>query len=199
LREITTLDRLLLLATGLLAAYLLAVGIDGTNPLATLCYSIAFGVLLLSGLLIIIFGYEILESAWVVRVGALIPLGLALGLIAQYYPSFAPAYALFAIVGWIAIAVTRRWGPKMFATITLAMVHGIAGLTIVFVPIELTRLGVTETSFYWVTVGGLLISGGGLLLGTLRMGEPLIPAGSILAALPVLLLTSTAAFVVGLA
>ena len=196
--QITVLDRLLLLATGLLAAYELAVGIDGIDSLATLCYSIAFGVLLLSGLLIIIFGFEILDNSIVVRVAALIPLGLALGLIAQYFPSYALAYAIFAVVGWLAIAGTRRWGSNKLATLTLAIVHGVAGLTIVLVPIALTWQGVTDPSFLWVTVGGILISGGGMLLGWLRVGYPPIPARSILAALPGLLLASTAAFVIGL-
>jgi hypothetical protein len=198
LRQISVLDRLLLVATGALAAYQIAVGIEGFNPLATLCYSIAFGVLLLSGLLIIIFGFEILDSSWVVRVAALIPLGIALGLIAQYYPSFAPAYAVFVLVGWLAIAITRHWGSRAFATVTLAIVHGVAGLTIVLVPIALVQQEVRELSFLWVTVGGMLISGGGLLLGSLRMGKPPVPARTILAALPGLLLASTAAFVIGL-
>ncbi len=198
MRRITVLDRLLLLATGLLAAYALAAGIDGIDPLATLCYSIAFGVLLLSGLLIIIFGFEILESSLVVVVAALIPLSLSLGLIAQYFPSSSSAYALFAVLGWLAIAATRRWGSNKLATLTLAIVHGVAGLTIVLVPIALTWQGVTDPSFLWVAVGGILISGGGMLLGWLRVGYPPIPARSILAALPGLLLASTAAFVVGL-
>jgi hypothetical protein len=155
-------------------------------------------VLLLSGLLIIIFGFEILDNSIVVRVAALIPLSLALGLIAQYFPSFALAYAVFAVVGWLAIAGTRRWGSNKLATLILAIVHGVAGLTIVLVPIGLTWQGVTDPSFLWVAVGGIVISGGGMLLGWLRMGYPPIPARNILAALPGLLLASTAAFVVGL-
>ena len=168
------------------------------DPIVTFCYSIAFSVLLLSGLLIIIFGFEILERPWVVRVAALIPLSLALGLIAQYFPPFAPAYALFAVLGWLAIAATRQWGSKTYATVTLAFVHGVAGLTIVLVPIALVMQDVTELNFLWVAIGGILISGGGLLLGSLRLGEQPIPAKRILAALPGLLLASTAAFVIGL-
>ena len=44
--KMTSLDRILLLLTGLLAAYQVAVGIDGLSTLPIIAYTIAFGVLL---------------------------------------------------------------------------------------------------------------------------------------------------------
>jgi len=65
MKKISVLDRILLLITGLLAAYQI-VAMDGITGLAGWAYTIAFGVLLVAGLLIIIMGFEVLDSPWVV-------------------------------------------------------------------------------------------------------------------------------------
>ncbi len=59
MKKISVLDRILLLITGLLAAYQIVSGVNNAGPLATTAYTIAFGVLLVAGLLIIILGFEI--------------------------------------------------------------------------------------------------------------------------------------------
>jgi hypothetical protein len=53
MREISVLDRSLLLATGLLSAYQIAVGIEGIGNLAVICYTIAFGLLLVADLMML--------------------------------------------------------------------------------------------------------------------------------------------------
>jgi len=76
--KMTPLDRILLLATGLLAAYQVAIGVDGFSALPMIAYTIAFGVLLVAGLLLIILGFEALDSPLVVIVSTIIPLSLSL-------------------------------------------------------------------------------------------------------------------------
>ncbi|MEW6232573.1 MAG: hypothetical protein AB1566_09720 [Chloroflexota bacterium] len=49
-------------------------------------YLVAFVVLLAAGLLLIVFGYGILQSQLVVIVAVLIPAGLSLGLVAEFLP-----------------------------------------------------------------------------------------------------------------
>ena len=88
--ELTSLDRILLLVTGILAAYQVAVGIDGFSTLPIIAYTIAFGVLLVAGLLLIILGFEVLDSPIVVIVSTIIPLSLATGLVWQHLASFGP-------------------------------------------------------------------------------------------------------------
>ena len=60
--KISILDRLLLLATVLLAAWQIAVGIDDLSALPILAYTAGFGVLLVAGLLLIILGFDVLDS-----------------------------------------------------------------------------------------------------------------------------------------
>lgn len=195
----SALDRLLLLATSLLAAYQVVAGVEGLATLPILAYTVGFGVLLIAGLLLIIFGFEALDSSLVVIIAAIIPLSLALGLVAEHLPAFTTAYGTFAVIGLLAIAVTRLVAPTKIATMVLAAVHGIAGLIISLLPIILSLAGRAPAAFALVGVGGALIGIGGLLLAFLKAGRPILSEKSILTVLPGLLLLTTAAFVVGFA
>lgn len=93
--KITILDRILLLLTGLLAAYQIAVGIDGFSTLPMIAYSTAFGVLLVAGLLLLILGFEVLDSPIVVMISTIIPLSIATGLIWQYLPNYRAMYLIW--------------------------------------------------------------------------------------------------------
>ena len=197
MKKISVLDRILLLITGLLAAYQIVVGGEGLNPLAVGCYTVAFGTLLVVGLILIILGFEGLKSQPVVIVSALIPLSLSLGLISEHASRLTWIYGVFAIVGLIAIGITRYSSTSKFATIVLAIVHGTAGLIIVFLPILLSIQGLKPAGYSFVGIGGALIGVGGLLLAFLKAGRPLLSERLILTVLPILLLLMTSAFVYG--
>ena len=196
--KMTPLDRLLLLLTGILAAYQVAVGIDGFSTLPIVAYTIAFGVLLVAGLLLIILGFDVLDSPIVVIVSTIIPLSLAAGLVWQHLASFRASYLVFAILGFLAIVVTRSFPmPGKLATIMLALIHGIAGMTIFLLPIIFSIQGKTQPLFSLVGVGGALIGLGGLLLSFLKAGKPILSRETILKVLPGLLLLTTICFVAG--
>ena len=109
-KSITVPDRILLLITGLLAAYQVGFGVDAIGLLPEVTYMVAFGVLLVAGLLIIILGFEILDSQMVVVVSTIIPLSLSLGLIAQFFQAWLLAYAIFVAVIFFLILGTRFIG-----------------------------------------------------------------------------------------
>jgi uncharacterized protein with PQ loop repeat len=196
----TILDRILLLLTGLLAAWQVAVGINGVDTLPMIAYTVGFGVLMVATLLLIILGLELLESPLVVIVSTLIPLSLSLGLVWEHLPAFRISYLIFAIVGFLAIVVTRmlRFTNKL-PVIVLAIVHGIAGLTIFLLPVIWAFSGRATHGFALVGVGGALIGVGGLLLSFLKAGKPLLSRETIFRLLTALLLLMTAAFVAGFA
>lgn len=200
MRKITVLDRVLLLATGLLAAYQIVVGIEGVGLLPSLSYTIAFGVLLLAGLLLIILGFEVLENPLINIVATIVPLALSLGLIAQYVPPVQLVYGIFAVGGGAAIILTRLFPmPGKLPTIVLALVHGIAGMVIFVLPVVLSIRGTVSPGFALVGAGGALIGLGGLLLAFLRAGRPILSQETIYKVLPGLLLLMAAAFVAGFA
>jgi len=196
--KMTALDRVLLLITGLLAAYQIVVGIDQLSTAPIIAYTIAFGVLLVAGLLLIILGFDVLDSPVVVIVSTIIPLALSLGLVWEHLASFRTLYLIFTIVGFLAVALTRTIPMKnKLPTITIAVVHGIAGMTIFLLPIVLAFQGVMNSAFALVGIGGALIGIGGLLLSFLKAGKPILSKDVILKVLPGLLLLMTVCFVAG--
>ncbi len=195
----TIAQRVLLLLTGLLAAYQIAVGIEGLHTLPTVSYTIAFGVLLIAGLLLIILGFEVLDSPLVVIAATIIPLSLSLGMVWQYVPAARITYLVFCLTGFLLVVGTRILSPRRVAVITLALVHGVAGLVITLAPFILAWRGSVPAGFVLVGIGGALIGLGGLLLSLLKTGKPLLSREKIFTLLPGLLFLMTAAFVGGFA
>jgi hypothetical protein len=196
--KITLLDRILLLLTGLLAAYQVAAGINGLGEVPIIAYTIAFGVLLVAGLLLIILGFDVLDSPFVVIVSTIIPLSLSLGLIWQHLPAWRLPYLIFVVIGFLAILLTRLLPAKgKLPTIVLAVVHGVAGMIIFLLPSILAANRTTRPGFALVGLGGALIGIGGLLLSFLKAGKPILSRTTILRILPGLLLLMTLSFVIG--
>lgn len=193
----TFIHRILLLLTGLLAAYQIVIGIEGAPPTAVWAYTTGFGVLLLAGLLLIIFGFEALDSPFVVIVSTIMPLSLSLGLVWEFVAAWRVIYFVFMVTGLTVVALTRLLWPGKVATLILAFVHGIAGLIIFILPIVLGANQAVPWGFALVGVGGALIGLGGLLLSFLKAGRPVLPQETILIVLPGLLFLMTAAFVAG--
>ncbi|MBN2117291.1 MAG: hypothetical protein JW730_12005 [Anaerolineales bacterium] len=194
------LDRALLLLTGILAAYQVAVGINGFDTLPVIAYTIAFGVLLVAGLLLIIWGFDVLDSPVVAIVSTVIPLSLSLGLVWEHLASFRTPYLLFAILGFAVVIFTRSApipAENRMPTIVIVIVHGIAGIVIFLLPIVISARGQVGPAFALVGIGGALIGLGGLLLSFLKTGRPILSRGTILKVLPGLLLLMTVCFVAG--
>lgn len=198
----TILDRILLLATGLVAAYLIwRFQGDYQRHLHTydLYYILSFAVLFVSGVLLILAGYGLLASPLVVIVAALIPLALAVGLWFQVYPKYGKAFLALAVMGFLALAVSLFTGPAALATLMLILVHSIAGLSIVFLPISAVNRKLAVPAFLWVSVGGALIGLGGIALAFLKTGSQFLffSAEVVLAVLAPLLLLMTLAYTWG--
>lgn len=196
--KMTSIDRLLLLLMGLLAGYQVAVGIDGLGTVPITAYTIGFGVLLVAGLLMVILGFEVLDSPIVVIVSTIIPLSISLGLVWEHLASYRTSYLVFTLIGFAAVSFTRSLPIKnKLPTIIIAIVHGVAGMTIFLLPSILAANGTMNPLFALVGLGGAMIGLGGLLLSFLKAGKPIVPREIILKILPGLLMLMTACFVAG--
>lgn len=196
--KLSSLDRILLLLTVILASYQVSAGIDGFTALPIIAYTIAFGVILIAALLIFILGIDVLDFPIVVIVSTIIPLSLAVGLVWQHVASTRTFYLVFAIIGFLAVTLTRTLPtPGKIPTIVLAVTHGIAGMTIFLLPVILAVQGLVKPLFSLVGIGGALIGVGGLLLSFLKTGKPILSRDTIMRLFPVLLLLTTALFVAG--
>lgn len=194
-----TLDNLFLLLTGLLAAYLCWYFWKRYNlhkALHNIYYLMGFAVLLISGLLLIFLGLDILASPWVLTVASLIPLGISMGIAEEYYPSWKKAFKWFAAIGFLAIAITSLGGMDTLKKIAVPLFHGVAGLVIFLGPFFAKK---APQGFFWVGIGGLLIGLGGIALAFISAGTQLLffSPGFVMAILTPLLFLMTGAFTLG--
>ena len=199
MKKISSLNRIILLITGHIAGYEILKGIEGMDFWPMLYYTITFGVMIVSCLLLILFGFDILKNTAVVVVAALIPLSMSLGIITQYLPEYHIPYLVFAITGILAIQLTRMYAKGKIPIIALAVTHGIAGLVIFILPISLSYAGITPPRYILVGIGGGLVGIAGLLLAVIKAGKAFIPEEKILNLFPILLLITNALFVYGMA
>ncbi len=168
------LDKIFLLLTGLIAAYLCWYFFQGYNKnkaLHNLYYLMGFAVLLISGLLLIFLGLGILSSPYVLTVASLIPLGISMGLAEKYFPTWKKAFKWFAVIGFLAIAITSIGGMDSLKKIAVPLFHGVAGLVIFIGPFVAKG---APKGFWWVAIGGALIGLGGIALAFITMGTQLL-------------------------
>ena len=194
-----TLDNLFLLLTGLTAAYLLwrfYTRWNKSKKLYDIYYMMGFLVLLVSGLLLIFLGLDILKSPYVLTVATLIPLGISMGVVEEYYPKYKKPFKWFALVGFLAIAISAIAGVDLLRKIAVPVFHGVAGLVIFLVPFLVSK---APRGFWWVGIGGLLIGLAGLALMFLSLGSQLLffSQSFVLIILSPLLLLMTLAFTYG--
>jgi len=199
-------DRVALLATGGIAIYMIWYLLkrqkdSKTTHVSNYYYMASFAVLLVSGLLLIAFGWGILgllgsgslASKFVSVVATLIPFSLAAGLVARFYPEKFTPYLIFLAVGLLLIASSKFIGMPTLAKIVYPVFHSIAGLTIFIIPVVAVKQGKMSTDFIGVTVGGMLIGLGGIALGFLTAGKQLLffsPEFVLMILAPLLFLTA---------
>ena len=173
-------DSIVLLLTGLVAIYMISFFLkrqknEKTAGRHNFHYIVSFLVLFVAGVILIFKGWEALGNNFVAVVATLIPFTLATGLVCEYHKEKAKGYVILMLIGLILIAITRyATGMETLAKIVYPVFHGIAGLTIFFLPIFLVKADKVNSQFIWVTVGGTLIGLGGIALGFITAGKQLL-------------------------
>ena len=196
----TVFDIIMLLLTGLTAAYLLFrfwKRWSWEKKVYVWYYLMGFLVLLVSGLLLIFMGYDILGTPFVLTVASLIPLGISMGLAEQYFPAWKKYFKWFATIGFLAIAISSFAQIDLLRKISVPLFHGVAGLVIFLAPFFAKM---AAKGFWMVGVGGALIGIGGIALAFLTIGKPLLgifSADLVFTILSPLLLLMTLAFTYG--
>ncbi len=167
-------DIIFLLLTGGLAAFLCWYFYQRYNlnkALHNIYYLMGFAVLLVSGLLLIFLGLGILSSPYVLTVASLIPLGISMGIAEEYYPAWKKYFKWFALAGFLAIAASSIGGMMTIKRIAVPLFHGVAGFVLFLGPFFAKG---SPKGFFWVGIGGLLISLGGVALAFISVGKQLL-------------------------
>ena len=174
----TVLDIILLLATGLTAVYMVWrfwQRYSWEKKVYAFYYMLAFAVLFVSGVLLILMSYKVLATPFVLTVASLIPFGFSVGMVRQYFGKYTKPYIWFATIGLAAIAFSAFTGSNLKA-IAVPLFHSVAGLIIVLGPFLVKKYGEGNPAkgFWWVSVGGVLISAAGMALAFLNAGSQLL-------------------------
>ncbi len=199
----TILDQALLLLTGLTAVYLIYRFIQAfkereDNKKHFIPLIVAFSVLFVSGVLVILFDFAVLTRPEIKIVATLIPFGIAIGLMCEFYKKYAQYYKAFLLLGFILI-ILLNYGI-IDTKLVYPIFHSIAGLTIFFIPILAVRNKLAVKGFIGVTIGGTIIGIGGIALAFLGAGKPLLGIFTgelVFAIITTILLTMTLGFTYG--
>jgi hypothetical protein len=107
----------------------------------------------------------------VLTVASLIPLGISMGLAEEYFPAWKKYFKWFAVIGFLAIAITSIGGMDSLKKIVVPLFHGVAGLVIFLGPFFAKG---APKGFFWVGIGGVLIGLGGIALAFISVGAQLL-------------------------
>ncbi|MHA2090857.1 MAG: hypothetical protein ACW98K_08350 [Candidatus Kariarchaeaceae archaeon] len=202
------ISAIFLLLTGVVALlmgiYLIqAYNID--KKLYHLWWAVALFVLFVSGVLIIILDFDVLDEKLIPVVAALIPVGIAIGLYFAVWEDkpYGWYFTLYAAIGIVLLTISRLDIAFEGASSGLIMaVHIPSGLSIVLLPYYSARSGITEKTSIFYSIGGVLISFGGSLLAFLQIDDEgflgVFDKDTIYSVLPPLLLITGAFFVLGI-
>ncbi|MFX0124268.1 MAG: hypothetical protein ACFFAE_11570 [Candidatus Hodarchaeota archaeon] len=208
LLETDMIGALILLVVGIVAIILFLLLFKeymATKKPYHLAWGISFLVLFISGVLIILLGWEdTLGFAIVPPVAAFIPACLAIGLVFAVWPDtkyglFYAIYCLF-LIGILTLMKLELFLADM-ASFALMASHIPSGLIISFLPLYTAFVSKeTEWTSAFFSFGGLLISFGGVLLAfaTVEGMTAILPLADIFVVLPFLLLIVVVLFVLGI-
>jgi len=195
--KISILSRIIFLLTGHIAGYKIISGMDNYSNFTTAFYTISFGLLLLSCLLLLLLDFEILENDYVAIISSLIPITLSLGLVSDKL-EHSNSYSILISISFIVAVILRLSSKGKVASLALGVIHFISGSVIFLLPIILFITERADMQILMISVGGVIIGTGGMLLGLLKAGKPLISKEKIIVVFPIILFFTTLAFFIGL-
>ncbi len=215
LLETDMIGALVLLVVGIVAvvlALLLFKEYLATKKPYHLTWGVSFLVLFISGVLIILLGWDVtilnvndeLLFKLVSPIAAFIPACLAIGLVFAVWPDkkYGLIYTVYCLVliGVLTLMKLEIILPEM-ASMAVMGSHIPSGLIISFLPLYTAFVSKeTEWTSAFFGIGGLLISFGGVLLAfaTVEGMSAILPLADIFAVLPFLLLIVGVLFVLGI-
>ena len=192
------LGRIIYLLTGIVAGYQIIQGMENYSNLTTTLYTISFGLLLLSSLLLLLMGFQIMENDYIAVVASLIPISLALGLVTDKL-EHATVYSALISVSFIIAVSLRFFASGKIASLAIGGLHFISGTVVFLIPIFLFYTDKAGIQILFIPLGGIIIGTGGMLLGLLKAGKSILEKEKVVALFPIILFLTTTAFVIGLA
>jgi hypothetical protein len=192
------LGRIIYLLTGHVAGYQIIKGMETYSNLTTTLYTISFGILLLACLLLLLMGFEIMENNYIAIIAALIPITLSLGLVTDKL-AHSTLYSALIGIGFLIAVALRLLSSGKIASLSIGVIHFLSGSVVFLLPIILYLTGKADIQILMISLGGIIIGSGGMLLGLLKTGKSVLSKEKVMTLFPIILFFTTTAFVIGLA
>ena len=198
MHKISVSDRVIFLLTAIAAGTKIVTGMEHHSIISTFYYTVAFGVLVLASIMLLLFGFTLLENPFMPIVSTLIPMMLSLGLVQDYIPAMVKSYTLLMGLLYLISIYARFKATPRTASLILAVVHAISGLLLVIMPHILYFWYGLPARILFVSIGGLVIGVQGTLLAVQKLDIVKIDLNRLLSFFPGMLLISTVGFITGL-
>ena len=144
-----------------------------------------------------VLGLQVLEVSATPFIGALYPGFMAAGVLAAHLRVWTK-YIAFIVVMLLLMGVGEALGVKPLMAAAEALLHGASGLIIIAVPAYYVAKRMSPASGLMVSLGGALISIGGLALAAIAAGKPILPLETVVYLLHPILFASALVMAVGL-
>lgn len=192
------INRIILLLVAVLASIEIVTGIEdcGTIPIAY--YTFSYGIFLISALLMLLMGVDIIEHDVAALAASTLPLGFSMGLVSAFMQDFHLAYSLVVSVLYGGLIIQKLRHQDKPALLFQILLHGLTGLVLFILPLVLIIQEIVEVSYLGVSIGTGLVAIGGMALAFLKSGNPILTKVQIYTIFPGVLLLSVLAFSLGI-
>ena len=88
------MNRIILLIVGILAGFQIVSGIEGLGTIPIAYYTFSYGIFLISAILMLIMGVDIIEHDMAALAASLLPLGFSMGLVGEFMLEYHFLYSI---------------------------------------------------------------------------------------------------------
>ncbi len=165
------LDKLVYLLTVFLSGYVIIFGIDNhsQSQYAAIFYTVAFGVILLTSLLLMLGGNELFANDFLSIIATVIPISLSIGLTAENCKS-PLAYGITVVFLFILAILIKYFSKGKLSLLSLGVIHLISGSIIVFMPVFLIFFRNLPATYVLFSLGGVLLGLTGTVIALEKLG-----------------------------
>lgn len=192
------INRVILLLVAIIAGVQIVSGIEGLGTIPIAYYTVSYGIFLISAILMILMGVDIIEHTPAALAASMLPLGFSMGLVGEFLLEYHLIFSTLVSILYGGLLIQKFRHYDKSSLIFQILLHGFSGLVLFIMPIVLLVQRKVEANFLGISVGTGLVAIGGMALAFLKSGKPLLTKDQIYSIFPIVLLMSVIAYSVGI-
>jgi len=192
------INRVILLLVAIVAGTQIVSGIEHCGTIPITYYTFSYGIFLISALLMLLMGVDIIEHPLAALAASTLPLGFSMGMVAVFLHDYHLGYGVLVSILYAGLVIQKLRQQTKSAMVFQILLHGITGLVLFIMPLVLVIQGEVNPGYLGISVGTGLIAVGGMALAFLKSGKPILTKEQIYLIFPGVLLLAVFAFSVGI-